>query len=345
MQTDIGAWQGREKSKVRSMEFFIGIALALGVGFATAAQGPTNAAMGLHVGAVQGALVSFTGGLAILGVLCAIIGEGNIFAALTVPWWQLLGGVYAAFIVFVMALCSPILGVALCLTLFMVGQLFGGVVVDAFGLLGATKVDITVLRAAGCIVAFVGILVVYAGQKRQEARAKEEAAKRQMAAQVADGQQPAVSGFRPNSISPRYVALSFAGGLASAIQTPTNAALGLVTGTLEASTINFLVGFTVLLIATLITNKGRILSMKGQAAWKFTGGVYGAFGVPALITATPILGVSLALGFLMAGQLVGGLAVDAFGWFEARKIQVDRLRIVGAVILLAGFVMVTISRF
>ena len=307
------------RDRLTRMEILFAIALASVTGLATAAQGSTNAALGRSVGAVQASWVSFTGGLIIFAFVCPLFGQGDITRALGAQWWQLLAGVYGVYIVFMMAYSTPILGAALTSTLFMCGQLSGGMVVDFLGLLGTTPVPVSALRVGGCAVAFAGIALVYVGRKRSQRR-------------------------RPSKSHYVCVFLAFSAGLASAIQTPTNAALASITGVIESSTVNFIVGFSVLLVATLIVNRGRINPFKGCAPWKFTGGAYGAVGVPAITMATPILGVSLALGFLMVAQLVGALLLDRFGWLETAKIPIEPLRILGALVLAAGIVLVTLSK-
>ena len=303
--------------------FATALVLALCIGVAMAGQSPTNAALGRFVGPVQASLVSFTGGLLVVSVLCALFGTGNIAGALQAPWWQLLGGVYGAFVVFSMAMTTPTLGVALALTLFMVGQLFGGMVVDGFGLMGVDAIPISPLRAGGCVLALAGIVLVYIGRMRYSAG------------------QGAAEGKGRNAVA---VAVVLASGVGSAVQAPTNAALGAAIGTLEASVVSFAGGFICLLVATLVMNKGRLQSFKGAKLWHFTGGLYGAFGVPALVVATPVLGVSLAMAANMLGQLVGGMVVDATGAYGVMRMRADALRIAGAVLLLCGIALVTVAK-
>lgn len=302
------------------MGLLLAIALASATGLATAAQGSTNAALGRVVGSVQASWVSYTGGMLVFAIVCPLMGSGDITRAVGAEWWQLLAGAYGVYIVFMMAHSTPILGAALTSTLFMLGQLSGGMVVDAFGLFGAEAIPLSALRVGGCALAFLGIALVYVARNK--------------------------SATHPSGAKGHYicVALALSAGLASAVQTPTNAALSSLTGVIESSTINFVVGFCVLSVVMVIVNRGRLNSFKGSAPWKFTGGAYGAFGVPALTVATPILGVSLSLGFLMVAQLVGALLLDRFGWLETPKTPIAVLRIVGAIVLAIGIVLVTISK-
>lgn len=302
------------------MELLLAISLASLAGFATAAQASTNAALGRAVGAVQASWVSYVGGFVILAALCPFIGQGDIARVFEAEWWQVLAGVYGAYIVFMMAYSTPVLGAALTSTLFMLGQLFGGMIVDAFGLLGVAAVPISALRVGGCLLAFAGIALVYVARMESMRHA---------------------SDVRGQNIC---VLLALSAGLASAVQTPSNAALGAITGVVESSVINFAMGLCVFFVVMLVVNKGRIHSLKGTAPWKLAGGVYGAVGVPSLTIATPILGVSLSLGFLMIAQLVGALLLDRFGWLETPQIPIKPLRIAGAIVLAVGIVLVTISK-
>ncbi len=311
--------------KIKGMEYLLPIILAMIAGFATAAQGPTNAALGHLVGVVQASLVSFAGGLIVLGLMCPFFGQGDFFAIVTAQPWKWMGGLYGVFIVFTMAYCTPHLGAALCLTLMMLGQLMGAMVIDAFGLLETARVEITLLRFFGCMCVLLGIILVYISQ-------------------IKGSNKDQTSLKSASRITLLCIVLSFTSGIASAVQTPTNAAMSSVIGTLESSTLNFIVGFAILLVVTLITNKGHITPMRNIEAWKFTGGVYGAIGVPCITIATPALGVSLALCCLMVAQLVGAIFVDTFGWFSTKKIKVDYLRVLGAIAVGIGVILVTISK-
>ena len=294
--------------------FGIAILLAMGVGVAMSFQSPTNASLGLQVGAVQASLVSFTGGFLALLVLSLIFGTGDFSAALGVPAWQLLGGIYGALVVFSVALSSPRLGVSLALAVLMLGQLVGGMVVDEFGLFLATQIPVSPLRLLGCAAVLAGIVLVCVGGIRSNGGLASEAFLQLVGC----------------------VLLSFIAGLGSAVQLPTNAALATAVGTIEASTISFGGGVIALLVLTLLFNKGRINSFKGTKPWQFTGGLYGAYGVSANVVASPILGVSLAMVACMFSQIIGAMAVDSLGLLRARKVSINRWRIAGAACLLVG---------
>ena len=296
--------------------------LAFSIGLATAAQSPTNGSLGSVVGPIQAALVSFSGALVILAVICAFTGSGNITRMLDAPIWMWSGGLFSAFVVCVLTACTQNLGVALSMTVIMLGQLLGGMLVDTFGLFASLILEVSAPRGIGCVIILAGIALVYKDRLNDQ--------------ESDEGQAPARSLLL-------QTLLVFCAGLGSAFQAPVNAGLGAVTGTIEASVISFAGGWIILLVAVLIMGKGHFRSFKGVKAWQLTGGIYGAFGIPALVTVTPVLGVSLAMGGSMAGQIVGGMIVDALGAFQTKKRRMNPLRIAGAVVLLAGVLVVSLG--
>ena len=120
--------------QVMTLTFAYMLFLAFSIGLATAAQSPTNGSLGSIVGPIQASLVSCLGALAILIVICAFTGTGNILNMLTVPVWMWTGGLFSAFVVCSLSACTQTLGVALSMTVIMLGQLLGGMLVDTFGL-------------------------------------------------------------------------------------------------------------------------------------------------------------------------------------------------------------------
>lgn len=318
------------------MTAIFALLLAFGIGVATAAQSPTNGSLGSLVGPIQASLVSFSGGLLILSVLCVFIGTGDITKVTTVPAWMLTGGLYGAYIVFVMSVCTHNLGVALSLTLIMLGQLVGGMVIDTWGLMGSEVVEVSPLRIGGSALVLTGIILVYLSRLRDQKTLDEIELQRQQPRRTPEKKSPANVLFL-------QTILVFSAGVVSAVQAPVNAGLSAVTGTLESGVVSFASGWVVLLVASLIVGKGRLNSLKGVRAWQLTGGIYGAYGVPALIVATPILGVSLTMGGSMVGQLIGGIAIDSLGLFRVKRRRVDRLRMVGAIVLFAGVMLVSLG--
>jgi transporter family-2 protein len=70
--------------------------------------------------------------------------------------------------------------------------------------------------------------------------------------------------------------------------------------------------------------------------WIWIGGLMGAAYVVAIAALTRPLGVAAFFVALVTGQLLGGLLIDHFGWFNAPVRPMSPARLLGVVLLLAG---------
>ena len=294
------------------------IVLAIATGLAMAAQTPTNTSLGFTVGSLQAGLTNFAVGLILCLLLMLAIGQGDISLALECPTWQLVGGAYGVVILISVIISTPKLGVALTMSMLMFGQLVAGMVIDQFGLAGAAVVPITPLRFIGCLVAAIGIYLIYKGT--------------------------ASSVCLESKKQTAYLFLPFCGAAIASLQPSTNAALGASIGLIEASCVNFATGTLILLALVLITSKGHPKSYKRAKAWQFTGGFYGAFAVFCMIVGSPGIGIGLWNVCSMLGQLVGGMTVDTLGLFTMSKRAINSKRIAGTGFILCGIAIVAIAK-
>lgn len=299
------------------------VLLVLLGGFCLSFQSPTNTALSTYVGNFQSACISFGGGVIALGILVITLGQGDLSLITEVAPWQLLGGVYGAYMILIITFTTPIMGIAMTLTLSMFGQIVIGMVIDYFGLLGTEAQILSPLRVVGCVAVALGIYIVYRGRKKQHDQPEATMGKR-----IAIG------------------TLMFIGGVGGAIQSPTNAALAAHVGKLEASFISFLTGFLVLFIFTLIINRGKFRKMCGIGIkpWMLTGGLYGAAVVFFNIVATPYIGVTIVVSAAMFATLAGGLIIDRFGLLRAQVLRGNGLRTIGVVVIAIGVLIVTIAK-
>ena len=309
------------------MLVFLVVAYAVCGGIAGALQAPINAGLGKHVGPLQATLVSMGGSFAIMLVInivrYLVTGQSGIAGVLECEPWMLLGGIEGSFILFGVATCTPKMGVALLVTLSMLGQMFASLVIDGFGLMGTTAVPTNPLRIAGVVLFVVGILLVYKGRLEQ--------------AKAAGKPESEAKPFR-------YMAFIFFCGVVSGIQMPTNVALQSHAGLLEAMMIHFFIGSMSMLLLVLATQKGKLHSFAGVRPWKMLGGICGVVGVMSLIVSTPILGTALNSAAMTFGQLIGAVAIDAKGLLEAEKIHINGWRIAGVALVVASVALVTAAK-
>lgn len=131
-----------------------------------------------------------------------------------------------------------------------------------------------------------------------------------------------------------------------AIQAPINAQLARGLGVpVAAAAISFLSGAIVLGLVTYFTTRsqGLVIDWKAPAPWLFVaGGALGAVYVTSTVLLTPRIGAAALMAFLVAGQLLAGMLVDKAGYFGVAVRELSMGRVVGAMLLLAGALMIRI---
>lgn len=310
------------------------IAMASGAGLAMAVQSPTNGSLGTRIGVHRATVVNFLGGEIVLALAVTLFGTGDLSRLAVVPRWQLLGGVYGIAVVLAVSAATPVLGVALTLTAVMLGQLTGGMVIDAFGWFETQRQPLGALRVLGCLATLAGIVFVYVSRQ---------------------GLQKGIGGqadapFRADGTALRLLALVFGSGVLSAIQSPTNAALVRHIGSLEAPLVNFTVGLVLALAVEVIVSLAhgeRVLpsakQFEGTSPWQYVGGLYGVAIVILAVKSTPVIGVGLMVTCQMLGQLGGGMVIDGFGLLRTPRVRMDGWRIAGVCAIALGIALVALG--
>src|SRR3954452_8221430 len=128
-----------------------------------ALQAPINSGLGRHVGALQGAFVSFVIGTLVLLVAaaCAPGGLARISAVGQVSSWvYVTGGVLGAGYVTAALLSVRSLGTAGVIAGTIAGELTVAVLIDQFGWFGVTQQSITPVRVVGIVLLALGVLLV-----------------------------------------------------------------------------------------------------------------------------------------------------------------------------------------
>jgi bacterial/archaeal transporter family-2 protein len=138
------------------------VALTAVAGGLIALQAPINSTLGRAVGTLQGALVSFVIGTAVLLVLAAVAhgGLGAVGEARHVAPYYLMGGVLGAIYVTCALVTVRSLGAGGVTAATIAGQLGASAVVDHLGLLGVEREPITPVRVAGIALLAVGVFLV-----------------------------------------------------------------------------------------------------------------------------------------------------------------------------------------
>ncbi len=140
-----------------------------------------------------------------------------------------------------------------------------------------------------------------------------------------------------------YFILAFVAGMALTIQVGINSTLRRGLGDPAMATlVSFLVG-TVGLVLYLLVMRA---SLPGKAAiaavpsWAWLGGLVGAFYVATTVIVGPRLGSATLLALVVLGQLLASLVIDHFGWIGFPEHPISTLRILGAIMLFGGVLLI-----
>jgi transporter family-2 protein len=146
--------------------------------------------------------------------------------------------------------------------------------------------------------------------------------------------------MNPAVLLPMLLVL-FAGGMI-ALQAPTNAMLARAGGSpVLAALISFTVG-TLCLFAVWLGSGGRprTASFAGLPWHAWLGGAYGAFYVAIAAYAAPKIGIASLITIGIAGQIAIALLLDHYGLLGLPREPVNFGRVLGAILVVAGVVLV-----
>jgi bacterial/archaeal transporter family-2 protein len=138
--------------------------------------------------------------------------------------------------------------------------------------------------------------------------------------------------------------LGILSGTLIALQAPINAALGRALGqSVAAAAASFVAGSVVLVVLSLalVQLQGTTIAWRAPPFWMLVGGgLLGAAYVTFVIILTPKLGTAATMALIVAGQLLAGLLLDRVGAFDMVVRELTLGRISGAVLLLAGALLI-----
>jgi bacterial/archaeal transporter family-2 protein len=109
-----------------------------------------------------------------------------------------------------------------------------------------------------------------------------------------------------------------------------------------AALISFAVG-TLALLAFVLVVRIPVPAAKTAAQlpwWVWTGGFMGAFLVAVTVAAAPELGAATMIGFMITGQIVTSVALDHWGLVGYAVHPISIQRILGAVLLISGVILI-----
>lgn len=217
-------------------------------------------------------------------------------------------------------LLLPRLGAALTVVMTVTGQIFMGVIIDTFGILGAQQHTFTKLKALGTCCLLLGIILMNYLPKSKLTETKQ-----------------------PRFYLWLIIGLIF--GFAPPLQTTINSSLAQqVHSSLFASLVSFSVGTMALFILTLLFHRNLRLERyhETQGALHpihFIGGLLGVAFVTANIVLMPHLGAALTTIIGMLGQMLMGVIIDHFGLLGTPQNRITIRKTFGLIAIALGIIL------
>lgn len=300
----------------------LAVLVAMLCGAGIAAQARINGDLGKQLGdGVFAALISFGVGLVIVAVIVVIAPTGRrglrrVVGALVereIPWWYVAGGAAGAFLVASQGLVASIVGVALFSVAIVAGQTVSGLVIDARGLGAMTPKPVTPQRLVGSVLALVVVVTSASAQVRAD-------------------------------VPVLLLILPLLAGFGIGWQQAVNGQVREISGSaITATFINFVVGTTVLLVATLV----HVAFVGWPASFPtdpvlYLGGVVGVLFIAGAAVIVRVTGVLLLGLGTIAGQLFASVLLDLFLPVEGHTLSVAT--VVGAALTLVAVGIAAIPR-
>ena len=144
-------------------------------------------------------------------------------------------------------------------------------------------------------------------------------------------------------MSPFYVLLAVAAGVALSVQVGVNNALRAAVGSPVLSALaSFTVGSVCLLIYAVVTRAPWPSAQQLGAVppWGWLGGALGAYYIASTIAAAPRLGAAALVSIVVTTQLLASLALDHFGAIGFARHALNVPRALGALLLIGGVTLI-----
>lgn len=145
------------------------------------------------------------------------------------------------------------------------------------------------------------------------------------------------------------ILLGIIGGASVPLQTAVNSRLSQFTHSVFITSFySFLTGTLILFIINLIINPSYFTldfytSQTYSYTW-FLGGVLGVIFLTGNIILLPKIGAALTVIITVTGQMVIGLLIDTFGWFNASPQELHFMHVLGVLLLISGIIFMNSRR-
>ena len=143
------------------------LVLVVAAGAVLSVQAAINGRLGQTVGVLRSSLVTFSVGTLVTGLLILFFEPAQAVSLLEVPKWQLTGALFGVVYMMVMVGAVPIVGTAVATVAVIVGQLAMGMLIDNFGWLGNTAIELSGSRVLAMLCLALALVFMYRSSARQ----------------------------------------------------------------------------------------------------------------------------------------------------------------------------------
>lgn len=117
------------------------------------------------------------------------------------------------------------------------------------------------------------------------------------------------------------------GGITLSAQSSINGTFSRKAGTIETTFLTFLTGTMFLTIFVIFFGRGNVLGLLEAPTWQLSAAFLGTMYLLLTVLTVPRIGVIAANISGIAGQLIIGVLIDHFGWFNSLVIEIDSKRV------------------
>lgn len=139
-----------------------------------------------------------------------------------------------------------------------------------------------------------------------------------------------------------FTLLAVGAGVSFVMQQAVNADLRTTLGSAAwAGFVSYLGGTLCMLVLAVILRDSppSAAAISRTHWWAWSGGFFGAIYIAVSILLVPRLGTATFVALLVAGQMIGSLIFDHFGWLGLAERPADPWRIFGALLLVGGVIL------
>lgn len=149
------------------MNLILLLVLVVAAGAVLSVQAAINGRLGQTVGVLRSSLVTFSVGTLVTGLLILFFEPAQAVSLLEVPKWQLTGALFGVVYMMVMVGAVPMVGTAVATVAVIVGQLAMGMLIDNFGWMGNTAIELSTSRVLAMLCLALALVFMYRSSTRQ----------------------------------------------------------------------------------------------------------------------------------------------------------------------------------